>query len=375
MKFSGIVAAMALAASAGAALAQENGGAPLPAVTVAKVVKQTITDTVTFNGRLDADQSIQLVARVSGFLEEVRFEPGDKVAQGDVLFSIEDTQYIAAVQQAEGSRLAAEATVTDARIERDRQAELVRRQTAAQTALDSAEAALGRAQGALQQSQAALNIAKLNLDYTRVRAPFDGTIGERSVDPGALVAPQVGALATLTKLDPIHVNFPVPTAELRRTQQMIATGKLDINNAVRIVLANGEEYGAGGKLDFIGSFVNPGTDSVTLRATFDNPDGKLLHDELVRVHMAADTADEVLTVPLGGVQRDLIGSYVMVVDDQDVVSKRRVDVLHQTRGLAVIDKGLNEGERIVTEGINKVSEGGKVDAAEAAQSDSEAKDG
>ncbi len=363
MKFLGIVTAAALAAGAGAGWAQDNG-APLPAVVVAKATRQTITDIVTYNGRLRADQSIQLVARVSGFLEEVGFHPGDKVKQNDVLFSIEPNQYVAAVQQAEGSLLAAQATVTDAKIERDRQAELVRRQTAAQTALDTAEAALGRAQGAEQQAQAALDTAKLNLSYTKVTAPFDGVVGERSVDPGALVDPLAGPLATLTKLDPMHVNFEVPTARLRNAERLIASGAVDVNQAVRLILADGEEFPGAGKLDFIDSVVNQGTDSITLRATFANPDGKLLHDELVRVHLAADSNEKVLTVPLSGIQRDLIGDYVMKVDAQDVVKKTRVTVAHETRNLAVIQDGLSEGDLIVTEGINKVSDGVKVDAKE-----------
>ena len=363
MKFLGIVTAAALAASAGTGWAQDNG-APLPAVVVSKATMQTITDEVTYNGRLRADQSIQLVARVSGFLESVGFQPGDKVKQNDVLFSIEPNQYIAAVEQAQGSLLAAQATVTDAKIERDRQAELVRRQTAAQTALDTAEAALGRANGAEQQAQAALDTANLNLSYTKVVAPFDGRIGERNVDPGALVDPLAGPLATLTKLDPMHVNFSVPTARLREAQKMIASGEVDVEKAVGLILADGDTYERPGKLDFIDSVVNQGTDSVTLRATFANPDGALLHDELVRVHLAADTSAKVLTVPLSGIQRDIIGAYVMVVNDQSVVKKQRVTIRHETGTVAVISEGLSEGDRVVTEGVNKVGDGVKVDAKE-----------
>lgn len=361
--------AMALALGIGAANAQDAGQAPAPAVTVAKAKKQSVASTVTFNGRLQADQSIQLIARVSGFLQEVGFNPGDQVEQGAVLFQIEQDQYSAAVRQAEGNLAAAEATVTDARIERDRQAELVRRNASAQTALDTAEAALGRALGNMEMAQAALDTANLNLSYTSVTAPFTGRIGERSVDPGALVDPQIGPLATLTKLDPIHVNFLVPTAQLRNTMDMIQSGEVKLDESVRIVLANGKEYESSGALDFIDSAVNPGTDSISVRATFSNPDGTLLHDELVRVHLAASSPAEVLTIPLSSVQRDLVGEYVMLVDQDEKVQKRRIAVDRESGDLVIVDDGLAEGDRVISQGVNKVREGMAVDAAEAEAAD------
>lgn len=362
MKAFGIFAAAAMVLGSLPAVAQD---APLPAVTVAKAVNEQVSNTLTFNGRLDADQSIQLIARVPGFLEEVGFKAGDSVDQGALLFRIEPDQYRAVVRQAEGSLAAAQSTVVDARIERDRQAQLVQRNAVAQAVLDTAEAALGRAQGAVDQAEAALDTAKLNLSYTTVMAPFAGRIGIRNVDPGALVGPEVGALATLTKLDPIHVNFSVPTAEYRNAMQAIEAGEVSADDAVRVVLANGEEYETTGVLDFIDSAVNPGTDSVRLRATFANPDGKLLHEELVRVRLATSSAMPVLTVPIGAVQRDLAGDFVMVVNDQDEVEQRRISVARNSGNIAVIADGLTEGERVITEGMNKVRAGIKVDAAEA----------
>lgn len=339
--------------------------APLPAVTVAAAAEAQVSDTLTFNGRLDADQSIQLIARVPGFLEEVGFKAGDSVEQGAVLFRIEPDQYRATVRQAEGSLAAAQSTVIDARIERDRQSQLVSRNAAAQAVLDTADAALGRAQGGVEQAEAALDTAKLNLSYTTITAPFPGRIGTRNVDPGALVSPDIGPLATLTKLDPIHVNFSVPTAEYRNAMKAIEAGEVNADDAVRIVLANGEEYDTAGVLDFVDSTVNPGTDSVRLRATFANPDGKLLHDELVRVRLAASSAAPVLTVPIGAVQRDLVGDFILVVNDADEVEQRRVTIARNSGNLAIVTEGLTAGERVITEGMNKVRAGSKVDAAEA----------
>lgn len=361
MRSLGLLAVVAACVGGSSVLAQD---APAPAVTVASVVSQQVSDAVTFNGRLDADRSIQLIARVPGFLEEVGFNPGDSVEQGALLFRIEPDQYRAAVRQAEGNLKAAQSTVVDARIERDRQAQLVQRDAVAQTVLDSADAALGRAQGAVEQAEAALDTAKLNLSYTNVLAPFAGRVGEYNVDPGALVGPEVGALTTLTKLDPMHVNFSIPTAEYRNAMEAIDSGSVNPDSAVRIVLANGEEYQEAGALDFVDSQITAGTDSVRLRATFANPDGKLLHEELVRVRLAASTSAEMLTVPIQAIQRDVTGDFVMVVDDQDVVEKRRVTVARNAGQEAVVTEGLSAGERVITEGMNKVREGITVDAAE-----------
>lgn len=368
MKLLGFATAIALALGPGGALAQDPAA---PAVTVAKAAKQTVSSTLTFNGRLQADQSIQLIARVSGFLDRVGFQPGDQVGPGDVLFQIEKDQYEASLRIAEGTLAAAEATVTDARIERDRQATLVERNASAQTTLDSAEAALGRAQGQMKQAQASLELARLDLAYSSITAPFAGRIGERNIDPGALVGPETGALATLTSLDPIHVNFLVPTAQLRNTMELLESGALKAEDSVRIVLANGREYAGSGALDFVDSTVDQGTDSVRVRATFANPEGVLLHDELVRVRLAGQSTDEDLTIPLVSLQRDLVGDYVMVVDDQGKVEKRRITIAREEGDTAIVEDGLSEGERVITQGVNKVREGITVDAAEDGNSPAE----
>ena len=354
------VAAMLVLAS-GPADAQE--GAPRPAVTVAPAEMVDLAQSVTLTGRLEADSRVGLRARVSGFLQEIAFEPGDTVEAGAVLFRIEPDTYAAAVQEAEGALAAARAAEALAQVERDRQAELVSREAAPQAQLDRAEATLAQAKAEVTRLSGTLDRARLNLSYTDIAAPFAGRIGTAAVDEGALVGPETGPLATLIRLDPIHAEASIATATLRNYAEAVEAGEASREGAARLILANGSEYGRAGTIDFIDSEVAQGTDTVRIRARFDNPEGRLLDAELVRVVLTQSDPARVLTIPQTGVQRDLQGAFAMVVDEAGTVEQRRIEVGRITEGRAVIASGLQEGERVVTEGVNKVRPGIAVDAA------------
>lgn len=354
--------AVLLAVVPGVGRAQD---APRPAVVVAPAAVADVRFGASYTGRVKAAQKVDLRARVSGFLEEVHFTEGQTVAAGDVLFTIQDDAYAAAVQEADGALRAGTAQRDLARLERDRKKTLVEKKAVAQNDLDVAQAQLDQAEGQLERLNAALDQQKLQLSYTRVVAPFDGIVGLTSFDVGALVGPDSGPLLTLTRLDSVEVETQIETARVLDFREAEAAGKVGASPAVHLTLPNGKAYPLGGTIDYISADVGQGTDTVTVRARFDNPDRMLLDGALVRVALEQADAAMVLTVPQTAVQRDQLGTFVMVVGADGKVEQRRIAVARTAQGKAVIESGLAEGENVIVEGLNKVRPGILVDAGPA----------
>jgi membrane fusion protein, multidrug efflux system len=337
----------------------------VPRVVVAVAEMTEVSQTAAFNGRVVASQKVDLRARISGFVQEIGFVEGGTVAEGKVLFRLEDDTYRFALDQAEASVASAQSAEALALIERDRQKELNQRGSAADAVLQRAEADYQGRVADVRRLEAQRDQAALNLSYAEVKAPFVGRVGLAAVDVGALVGPETGPLLTLVKTDPMMVEFPVPERELLQFQAKAAevSGTL----ALSLVRADGSLYNQQGTLNFADVTVNQGTDTILMRASFPNPEGTLTDGALVSVRLAAEGAAPQLTVPQQAVQRDLTGPYVLVVGADNVVQPRRVDVERLADGLAVIASGLSEGEQVITEGVNKVRPGMTVDAALAGQ--------
>jgi membrane fusion protein, multidrug efflux system len=354
---SGLVLALCLALSGCGDGKQSAPAAAAPAVTVVKVVAGEIRPASTFTGRVEAKDKVDLRARVDGFLEKRLFTEGADVKEGELLFVLEKGPYQAAVDQARAGLDKAQAALKLADIEIVRQAELLKRNVTSQAKVDEVTAKQGDARGEVLAQKAALEKAELQLGYTDIRAPIAGRIGRATVSVGNVVAPGSGALATIVSQGPIYVSFPVTQREmLAIRKEEDAVGNRG-EYLIHAQLADGSRYAEPGKIDFLGVTVSQGTDTVQVRATFPNPDRILVDGQLVTVVAETGKAENALLVPQQALQVDQTGPYVLVVDNDDKVQVRRVELGVGRGGNVVVSKGLKAGERVITEGIQKVRPG------------------
>jgi len=363
--------ALALAASLAACgkpdTTTATAAAPAPAVAVVPVAFQDVTPSSTFTGRVEAIEKVDLRARVAGFLEKRLFEEGTDVKQGQLLFVIEKPPYEAAVADAKGAIARAEGALKLAEVEVDRYRELVKKQAAAQNDLDVRVAKQTEARGALMQTQAGLQKAELDLSYTDVTAPLSGRVGQAAFSVGSYVGPTSEPLATLVSQDPTHVVFPVSNRlilEVRR--QQVEKGEDPRAAPVKLRLADGSMYGHVGRINFVDVQVNPGTDTVAVRAEVANPDRVLLDGALVTAVIESKEPQRALVLSAQAFQSDQAGFYVLVVDAESKVQVRRVEPGVAFEGKVPVKKGLTEGERVIVEGAQKVRPGIVVTATEAA---------
>jgi membrane fusion protein (multidrug efflux system) len=344
----------------------EQTAAPPPAVTVVKVAREDLRPSLSFTGRIQAQDKVDLRARVQGVLEKRLFTEGQIVKEGKLLFVIEKGMYEAAVKDAKAAIARAQATLNWANLEVERQRTLVKKEFAAQAKLDRMLTEQGKARADLLAGEAALQKAELNLSYTEIRAPMAGRIGRANVSVGNWVTPESGVLATIVKQNPIYATFPVTQRELLAVRESAGgQGQSADEVVVYLKLANGKRYNHSGKINFIDVRANPGTDSLMLRAVFPNPDDLLVDGELVTVIAEASKAEPMLTIPQDAVQIDQAGAYVLVVDAARKVEVRRVETGENVGTRVVVTKGLTPGEEVVTEGVQKVRAGQTVEATEA----------
>ncbi len=343
---------------------------PAPAVMVTPVVQEEITKTHELVGRTAALKTVNLVARVKGFLEKRNFKEGAGVKKGDILFVIEQAPYQIEVKAAQASVTEAKATLQNAQSYLQR-LKTVRQGGVSQMDLDKASSDFLSAQAQLTNAQAKLDQAKLNLSYTEIRSPIRGRIGRVSVNLGNLVSPDSGTLATIVQIDPVYVLFTVSEVDiLTELQNQLEKGESTIF-IPRIQLANGTIYPFEGKSNFISPTVDEKTGTITIRAIFPNPDTKelrgqtntpqsrrlLMPGQFVKVLVRRDNVEAEHVIPQVAIQEDQSGKYVLVVDTENRVQKRSVTVGDRAGVNWVIKQGLQVGELVISEGAQKVRPG------------------
>ena len=360
-----------LVAAAFAALLAACGGEnryvapPPPQVKVALPIEQNVTRYLEATGTTAAVNSANLVARVQGFLQEIRYRDGDEVKQGAVLFVIEPEPYKLKLEQARAAEAGAAATLKQNEAEYERQADLASRAVASKAQLDNATANRDSAQAKLMQAKGDTAQAAINLGYTEVKAPFDGIVTARQVSIGELVgANGPTQLATIVATDPIYVNFNISEQDTLRAREQIRRLGLtpqDLKKVpVEVGLQSDEGYPYKGTLDYASPSINQATGTLAVRAILANPDRRMLPGFFVRVRIP-DQQSKALLVPEAALGSDQGGRYLLVVGKDNVVEQRKVTIGPSVGDLRVIDKGLAADDRVVVDGILRAIPGEKVD--------------
>ncbi len=353
-----LLAAPLLAARA---QAQVPGAGGPPSVGIVRAEKQQVTETSEFIGRIAAINRVALVARVTAFLDKQNFADGAEVHQGDLLYVLEKAPFEADLEARTAAVQQAEAQLENATLASQRQQQLLKTPAGQQALADAARATMLSDAAQLLQARAQERQARINLDYTDIHAPIDGKIGRTAVTIGNVVSPTTGTLTTITSQDPMYVVFPVPVRTALELQQRFAAKGLDAM-VIKIRLPDGRLYDHTGKLDFVDNSISASTDTLILRGTIPNPPvGKagrsLVDNEFVTVLLEGAEPVELLAIPRAAVLSDQQGDYVFAVDDQNKVVQKRVTLGQSTPSTATVLAGLQPGEMVIVDGVQKVHPG------------------
>lgn len=331
---------------------------PMPAVVVIPAQPREVSPVQKYVGHVEAVQEVEIMPRVAGYLAEVNFKEGQYVHRGDPLYTIEQPPYLARVKLWEARVAQAKAALykADMRLKRLKAA---RPESVPATEMDNATANRAMAQAQLKEAQARLELARIDLGYTRIEAPISGLLGKTFFTRGNLVGPGKGPLARLVQLEPIRVVYSVSEGDLIKLQRAMKRGKPPV---VQIRLPNGEMYPERGRVEFMDNRVDPSTGTVAVRALLDNKDHTLLPGEYVEVLVKREKPVKMLVIPQEAVLTDLVGHYVLVVDEHHRVKQARVELGPQVGTLWAVKKGLSPGELVIVQGIQKVQPGQVVKA-------------
>jgi membrane fusion protein (multidrug efflux system) len=354
-----------------------GGGGP-PAVGVSRAERRPVTESAEFTGRIEAVNRVDIRARVTGFLQERAFQEGQEVRAGSVLFRIERAPFEAALEQARANVASAQAQLENARVALQRARELRQTGAGTQVAFDNAQAQERTASAQLLGAQAAVRIQEIELAYTEIVSPIDGKIGRASLTPGNVVSPTLTEpLATVVSQDPMRVAFTVSTraaSELRNRYEGRGGAAAVL---VRVRMPSGEVYPHPGRIDFVDTQIDRNTDSLLVRALVPNPrrgevpvgqpgDRELVDGQFVTVSVEGAEPVQAIVLPRASVLQDQGGTYVLVVDAEKRAQRRPVRLGRSLNADVVVEDGLQGGETVIVDGLQRVRPGQPVDPAPAA---------
>jgi RND family efflux transporter MFP subunit len=346
--------------------------APPPAVTVSNPLQKSITEWDEYTGRFTPLETVEIRARVSGFIDSVHFHEGQIVKKDDLLFVIDQRPYQIAVEQAKADIERAQAKLDIGTQDVNRATPLLQDRTLTEREFDTRKSVQRDASGQLASANAALKQAQLNLEWTEVRAPIAGRISDKRVDAGNLITGgQTGAtlLSVIVSIDPIHFVFDGSETDFLHYLRLAAAGtrpsSRDAPNPVAVRLADETEFTHMGRMDFVDNAINPKTGTIRGRAIFDNKDGFLTPGFFGRLRLFGGTHDALL-IPDGAIASDQANKIVFTVAEDGTVGTKRVELGPIIDGLRVVRSGLAPSDRIVIDGLPRARPGQKVTAEDGA---------
>ncbi|TBY44774.1 efflux RND transporter periplasmic adaptor subunit [Rhizobium leguminosarum bv. viciae] len=369
--YQGLHLSVVLAGMAILAGCEESGNTyvapPPPPVRVAQPIQQPVTLYFELTGNTAPLNSVDIEARVQGYVQSIDYQDGMTVMKGTKLFGIERDTYQAQLDQAKASLASQQASQVGAQQEYDRQLNLSKQQITTQTAVDSAKATLDEANASILNAQANLDLATINLGYTEVLAPFDGTVTDHLVDIGALVGVSGPTkLASIVQTDPLYAYFNVSETQVLMIKETLAKQghtfkQTDLPSIpAELGLQTEEGYPHKGHLDYVSPQLDASTGTLQVRALFDNKDRAMLPGLFVRVRVPVGHNDKALLVRDDAIGTNQLGSYLLVLGKDDVVEQKQVKTGQREGSLRVIDSGLDPADWVVTQGIQQAIPGSKV---------------
>lgn len=329
-----------------------------PNVVVQQIEENNVIRTFDGPGRVVSKYQVSIMARISGYLQKSFFKEGDYVKAGETLFLIEPAEYQNASNVAGANIQNIKAQLAYANKQLARAEELVRQDYIAKAKYDEILANRDALKAQLSAAQSNYKDTNRNLSYTRVKAPVDGRIGIIDVTVGNYVTPSSGSLTTINSTNPIYVTFPLSSEDYAAISSI--DKKADARRKVELFFQNGDKYELNGVQDFLDNKVDQTTGTVTLRATFQNPNNKLLHGEFVNVRLFANNPVKVPVVPIVAVQENQEGKYVYTIDNKGLPKLTYIKTQGQSGDNWIVKDGLKHGDKVIVEGILKVTPGSPV---------------